>query len=111
MRFYSKRHEFYVGIDFVAFLGFACVMDQEGMVLLHRTMPAEQAAERPTSPAVRSRIDSTARHQSVTVYTCLVQSARSIRILESQISRRHGVGIAHAATDNGQARGPLSLCP
>ena len=24
MRFYKERHEFYVGIDFVAFLGSAC---------------------------------------------------------------------------------------
>jgi transposase len=41
MRFYSKRHEFYVGIDLHARQMFVCVMDQEGTVLLHRNMPAE----------------------------------------------------------------------
>jgi transposase len=40
MRFYSKQHRFYCGIDLHARTMYLCVLNQEGEVLLHRNMKA-----------------------------------------------------------------------
>jgi len=42
MRFYSKHHQFYVGIDLHARQMFVCVLACDGDVLLHRNMPADR---------------------------------------------------------------------
>jgi transposase len=40
MRFYTQQHQFYCGIDLHARTMYLCVLNQEGEILLHRTMPA-----------------------------------------------------------------------
>ena len=40
MRFYTKQHKFYCGIDLHARSMYVCVLSQEGEILLHRNMKA-----------------------------------------------------------------------
>jgi transposase len=40
MRFYTKQHQFYCGIDLHARTMYACILDQHGEILLHRNMKA-----------------------------------------------------------------------
>jgi transposase len=40
MRFYTKQHKFYCGIDLHARTMYLCILNQEGEVLLHRNMKA-----------------------------------------------------------------------
>jgi transposase len=40
MRFYTKLHQFYCGIDLHARTMYLCVLNQEGEILLHRNMKA-----------------------------------------------------------------------
>ena len=40
MRFYTKQHRFYCGIDLHARTMYLCVLNQAGEILLHRNMPA-----------------------------------------------------------------------
>ena len=40
MRFYTKQHQFYCGIDLHARMMYACILDQDGDTRLHRNMPA-----------------------------------------------------------------------
>ena len=41
MRSYSRQHQYYCGIDLHARSMFLCLMDQSGVVLLHRNYRAE----------------------------------------------------------------------
>jgi transposase len=43
MRFYTKQHQFYCGIDLHARTMYVCILDQHGEILLHRNMPASPA--------------------------------------------------------------------
>jgi len=36
MRFYTKQHQFYCGIDLHARTMYVCIMDHEGTILIHR---------------------------------------------------------------------------
>jgi hypothetical protein len=38
MRFYTKQHQFYCGIDLHARTMYVCIMNQEGEILVHRNM-------------------------------------------------------------------------
>src|SRR5262245_45239398 len=40
MRFYTKQHKFYCGVDMHARTMYLCILNQEGEILLHRNMPA-----------------------------------------------------------------------
>ena len=40
MRFYTKQHPFYCGIDLHARPMYLCVLNQDGEILVHRNMPA-----------------------------------------------------------------------
>lgn len=40
MRFYTKQHKFYCGIDLHARTMYLCILNQEGEILVHRNMPA-----------------------------------------------------------------------
>ena len=40
MRFYTKQHQFYCGIDLHARTMYLCVLNQDGEILVHRNMPA-----------------------------------------------------------------------
>jgi transposase len=40
MRFYTKQHQFYCGIDLHARTMYLCVLNQGGEILVHRNMPA-----------------------------------------------------------------------
>lgn len=40
MRFYSRQHQFYCGIDLHARCMYLCILDHDGNVRLHRNMPA-----------------------------------------------------------------------
>jgi transposase len=40
MRFYTKQHTFYCGIDLHARTMYLCILNQEGEILVHRNMPA-----------------------------------------------------------------------
>jgi hypothetical protein len=40
MRFYTKAHKFYCGIDLHARTRSLCILNQEGEILLHRHMKA-----------------------------------------------------------------------
>jgi transposase len=44
MRFYTKQHQFYCGIDLHARTMYVCILDQHGELLLHRNMPASPEA-------------------------------------------------------------------
>ena len=39
MRFYTKQHRYYCGIDLHARSMYVCILDQQGEILLHRNMP------------------------------------------------------------------------
>ena len=41
MRFYTKQHPFYCGIDLHARSMYVCIHDQNGEIVLHRNMPAK----------------------------------------------------------------------
>ncbi len=41
MRFYTKAHKHYCGIDLHARSMYVCILDQEGTVLLHRNLPCD----------------------------------------------------------------------
>src|SRR5919206_3362081 len=40
MRFYTKQHQFYCGIDLHARTMYLCILNQDGEIMLHRNMPA-----------------------------------------------------------------------
>ena len=40
MRFYTKQHQFYCGIDLHARTMYLCVLNQDGEILVHQNMPA-----------------------------------------------------------------------
>jgi len=40
MRFYTRHHQFYCGIDLHARSMYVCIMDQSGKILLHRNFRA-----------------------------------------------------------------------
>src|SRR5712664_520313 len=40
MRFYTKQHKFYCGIDLHARTIYLCILNQDGEILMHRNMPA-----------------------------------------------------------------------
>jgi transposase len=40
MRFYTKQHKFYCGIDLHARTMYVCILNQDGKIMLHRNMPA-----------------------------------------------------------------------
>ena len=40
MRFYTKQHQFYCGIDLHARTMYLCILNREGEILVHRNMPA-----------------------------------------------------------------------
>ena len=42
MRFYTKQHEFYFGIDLHAKKMYLCILDQTGEVLLHRNIKTDR---------------------------------------------------------------------
>lgn len=44
MRFYTQQHQFYCGIDLHARSMCVCIVNRDGEVLVHRTLPAEPAA-------------------------------------------------------------------
>ena len=44
MRFYTKQHQFYCGIDLHARTMYVCILSQDGEVVLHRNMPASPDA-------------------------------------------------------------------
>ena len=44
MRFYSRQHRYYCGIDLHARTMYLCIIDQSGTVLVHRNMPTERGA-------------------------------------------------------------------
>jgi transposase len=44
MRFYTKQHPFYCGIDLHARTMYVCILDQAGETLVHRNMPATPEA-------------------------------------------------------------------
>jgi hypothetical protein len=46
MRFYTKHHRFYCGIDQHARSMYVCIMNHEGEILLHRNMEATGDAAR-----------------------------------------------------------------
>ena len=39
MRFYTKQHRYYCGIDLHARSMYVCILDPQGKILLHRNMP------------------------------------------------------------------------
>ena len=44
MRFYTKQHQFYCGIDLHARTMYVCILSQDGEVLVHRNMQARPDA-------------------------------------------------------------------
>ena len=44
MRFYTKHHRFYCGIDLHARTMYVCIMDHEGTILTHQNLPAATKA-------------------------------------------------------------------
>src|SRR6266853_2250344 len=56
MRFYTKQHPFYCGIDLHARTMYVCILDQAGETLLHRNMPATPEALRKAIAPYRGQI-------------------------------------------------------
>jgi hypothetical protein len=44
MRFYTKEHLFYCGVDLHARSMYVCILDQHGQIVLHRNMPSDPDA-------------------------------------------------------------------
>ena len=44
MRFYTRQHKFYCGIDLHARTMYVCILNQEGVVLVHRDIPSDKEA-------------------------------------------------------------------
>lgn len=44
MRFYTRQHKFYCGIDLHARTMYVCILNQEGEILLHRNIPSDKEA-------------------------------------------------------------------
>ena len=44
MRFYTQPHRFYFGVDLHARTMYLCILDHDGLPLLHREFPAQAAA-------------------------------------------------------------------
>ncbi len=44
MRFYTKQHKFYCGIDLHARSMYMCILDQEGNIMLHKNSQATPKA-------------------------------------------------------------------
>jgi transposase len=44
MRFYTRQHQFYCGVDLHTRSMYVCILDQRGEILLHRNLPAEPDA-------------------------------------------------------------------
>ena len=42
MRFYTKQHKFYCGIDLHAKKMFLCILDEKGEIRLHRNIKADR---------------------------------------------------------------------
>ena len=42
MRFYTKAHKHYCGIDLHARTMYVCIFNQEGVVLLHQNLPCDR---------------------------------------------------------------------
>ena len=38
MKFYTKQHQFYCGIDLHARMMYVCILDKEGNIVLHKNM-------------------------------------------------------------------------
>ena len=51
MRFYTKAHAYYCGIDLHARWMYLCVLDQQGEVLLHRNLRASSPSSA-SSPGI-----------------------------------------------------------
>ena len=41
MRFYTKQHQYYCGIDLHARTMYLCILDREGNVLIHKNMKTD----------------------------------------------------------------------
>jgi hypothetical protein len=59
MRFYTKLHRFYCGIDLHARSMYLCILNQDGDVLLHRNMKTDPAlvrsqSTRPEEPVLQT---------------------------------------------------------
>jgi transposase len=63
MRFYTKQHEFYCGIDLHAKTMYLCIINQEGDILLHRNMR--------TDPEVFQRAIAPYRQDIVVAVECI----------------------------------------
>ena len=63
MRFYTKQHPFYCGIDLHARTMYVCILDQAGETLLHRNMPA--------TPEALLKAIAPSREQSVVAAECM----------------------------------------
>ena len=44
MRFYTKQHRHYCGIDLHARTKYVCILDAAGQVLVHKNLPAKPEA-------------------------------------------------------------------
>lgn len=44
MRFYTRQHKFYCGIDLHARTRYVCILIQEGEILVHRNIPSDKEA-------------------------------------------------------------------
>ena len=44
MRFYTKQHQFYCGIDLHARTMYVCILDQAGEIVVHRNLKASPDA-------------------------------------------------------------------
>ena len=63
MRFYTKQHKAYCGIDLHARSMYVCILSQDGEILLHRTMK--------TSPETFLKAIAPSREDLVVAVECL----------------------------------------
>ena len=102
MRFYTNVHEAYCGIDLHARTMYACILNRDGEILLHRNMP--------TTPAIFLKAVAPYRQDLVVavecMFTCLLGHAQYMKAInggKAKNDRRDAQKIAHSTGFSGGA--------
>ena len=56
MKFYTQQHRYYCGIDLHARTMYVCILDQQGEILLHRSIPSSPDFFFKASPPYREDV-------------------------------------------------------
>ena len=110
MRFYTKQHQFYCGIDLHARLLAICIVDQAGAVVCRTQIPADKTTLLQTLAPFRvdQRLMSLARPDAVFMH-CL-PAHRGEEVTDEVIDGPHSVVFDEAENRLHVQKGILSWC-